>query len=112
MEKELKEGINIIVAEENDVIAAEITAKLNDAAAQTVDKAYGNRMVVYTSQRENPRNPSYNQSNSVSPTIPDAMDETMDKADGNRMVVHPKFERESYTPFLQSIRECFTNNTC
>ena len=69
MEKELKEGTNIIAAEKNDVVAAEIIAEMNDIVAKIVDKDDGNRMVVHPSRRDNPRNPSYNQSNSVSSTI-------------------------------------------
>ena len=69
VEKELKEGTNIIAAEKNDVVAAEIIAEMNDIVAKIVDKDDGNRMVVHPSRRDNPRNPSYNQSNSVSSTI-------------------------------------------
>ena len=62
---ELKEGTNIIATEQNDVIAIEILTELNYAVVKTIDKAYGNRMVVHPSQRENLRNPSNNKSNSV-----------------------------------------------
>ena len=50
VEKELKKGTNIIVAEKND-IDVEITTELNDTVAKIVNKAYGNRIDVHPSQK-------------------------------------------------------------